>query len=85
MPNLNLTAEERRVFGQLFREADTENIGVITGEIAVKFFEKTRLEGRILGEVSKNPNPYASSLETGTMDIMKLTRLGTDLADCRQG
>ena len=51
-PNLNLTAEERRVFGQLFREADTENIGVITGDIAVKFFEKTRLEPRILGEVS---------------------------------
>ena len=85
MPNLNLTAEERRVFGQLFREADTENIGVITGEIAVKFFEKTRLEGRILGEVSINPDPYTSCLETGTLDIMKLTRLGTDLADCRQG
>lgn len=40
------------MFGQLFREADTENIGVVTGEVAVKFFEKTRLEPRILGEVS---------------------------------
>jgi epidermal growth factor receptor substrate 15 len=50
-PNLNLTPEERRVFGQLFRQADTENIGVVTGEAAVKFFEKTRLEPRILGEV----------------------------------
>lgn len=50
-PNLNLTAEERRVFGQLFREADTENIGVITGEGAVNFFQKTRLPPRILGEI----------------------------------
>ncbi|KAN0110360.1 hypothetical protein V8E51_006747 [Hyaloscypha variabilis] len=50
-PSLNLTPEEKRVFGQLFREADKENIGVVTGEVAVKFFEKTRLEPRILGEI----------------------------------
>jgi hypothetical protein len=50
-PSLNLTPEEKRVFGQLFREADKENIGVVTGEVAVKFFERTRLEPRILGEV----------------------------------
>jgi hypothetical protein len=48
---LNLTPEEKRVFGQLFRQADTEGIGVVTGEVAVKFFEKTRLEPRVLGEV----------------------------------
>ncbi|CAD6443294.1 fecf3476-7cb4-41c4-a840-cb1daf72ee50 [Sclerotinia trifoliorum] len=50
-PALNLSPEEKRVFGQLFRQADTENIGVVTGEVAVKFFEKTRLEPRILGEI----------------------------------
>jgi epidermal growth factor receptor substrate 15 len=50
-PSLNLTPEEKRVFGQLFREADKENIGVVTGEVAVKFCERTRLEPRILGEV----------------------------------
>ncbi|KAI9048042.1 hypothetical protein LZ554_007840 [Drepanopeziza brunnea f. sp. 'monogermtubi'] len=50
-PSLNLTPEEKRVFGQLFRQADSENIGVVTGEVAVKFFEKTRLEPRILGEI----------------------------------
>ena len=50
-PNLNLTAEEKRVYGQLFRQADTENVGVVTGEVAVKFFEKTRLDSRVLGEV----------------------------------
>lgn len=57
-PSLNLTAEEKRVFGQLFRQADTEGLGVVTGEVAVKFFEKTRLEPRVLGEVRIPPmNP----------------------------
>lgn len=55
-PTLNLTPEEKRIFGQLFREADKENIGVVTGEVAVKFFEKTRLEPRILGEVCISRN-----------------------------
>lgn len=52
--SLNLTPEEKRVFGQLFRQADSEGIGVVTGEVAVKFFEKTRLEPTVLGEVYKN-------------------------------
>lgn len=50
-PSLNLTPEEKRVFGQLFRQADTNEVGVVTGEVAVKFFEKTRLEPRVLGEI----------------------------------
>ncbi|KAI1842870.1 hypothetical protein JX265_011998 [Neoarthrinium moseri] len=50
-PNLNLTPEEKRVFGQLFRQADTDNVGVVTGETAVKFFDKTRLDSRVLGEI----------------------------------
>ena len=50
-PNLNLTPEEKRAYGQLFRQADTDNVGVVTGEIAVKFFEKTKLDSRILGEI----------------------------------
>lgn len=50
-PNLNLTPEEKRVFYQLFQIADTTNLGVITGEIAVSFFEKTHLPGGTLGEV----------------------------------
>lgn len=50
-PNLNLSPEERRYFGQLFTAADTDKIGVVTGEVAVKFFEKTRLPPATLGEV----------------------------------
>jgi epidermal growth factor receptor substrate 15 len=50
-PNLNLTPEEKRVFYQLFQAADTTNLGVITGEIAVPFFEKTHLPSGTLGEV----------------------------------
>lgn len=50
-PNLNLSPEEKRVYGLLFNQADTEKVGVVTGEIAVQFFEKTRLDSRILGEI----------------------------------
>lgn len=50
-PNLHLSSEERRLFGQLFSAADTEKIGVVTGEVAVKFFEKTRLSPDVLGEI----------------------------------
>ncbi|KAF5866126.1 hypothetical protein ETB97_000660 [Aspergillus alliaceus] len=48
-PNLNLTPEEKRVFYQLFQVADTTNLGVITGEVAVPFFEKTKLAPDTLG------------------------------------
>ncbi|KAL0940839.1 calcium-binding protein [Colletotrichum truncatum] len=50
-PNLNLTPDEKRLYGQLFRQADSDSVGVVTGETAVKFFEKTRLDSRILGEI----------------------------------
>ncbi|KAF8540772.1 hypothetical protein BDD12DRAFT_879918 [Trichophaea hybrida] len=49
--NIVLTPDEKKVFGQLFQAADTENLGVVTGELAVKFFEKSGLNPRILGEI----------------------------------
>lgn len=49
--NLNLTPEEKRVFGQLFQQADKTNLGVVTGEVAVSFFEKTGLQAETLGLV----------------------------------
>ena len=49
--SLDLSPEERRLFGQLFAAADTDKIGVVTGEVAVEFFKKTRLSPDILGEV----------------------------------
>lgn len=45
------------MYGQLFRLADIDNVGVVTGEVAVKFFDKTRLDSRVLGEVGC---PFAS-------------------------
>ena len=51
-PNLHLSPDERRLFGQLFSAADSEKIGVVTGEVAVKFLEKTRLPADVLGEVA---------------------------------
>ncbi|KAF1997232.1 hypothetical protein P154DRAFT_296653 [Amniculicola lignicola CBS 123094] len=48
---LNLTVEEKRAFQYLFQQADTERLGVVTGEVAVKFFERTKLAPAILGEI----------------------------------
>ena len=53
-PILNLNPEEKRFYGQLFSQADTDRLGVITGENAVKFFEKSRIAPNVLGEVRPN-------------------------------
>ncbi|RDA82509.1 hypothetical protein CP532_3177, partial [Ophiocordyceps camponoti-leonardi (nom. inval.)] len=49
--NLNLTPEEKRVYGDLFKQADPENLRVVTGDAALGFFDKTRLDSRVLGEI----------------------------------
>lgn len=64
-PNLHLSPEERRLFGQLFSAADTEKIGVVTGEVAVKFFEKTRLPSDVLGEVGTLRTGFQGRADTG--------------------
>ena len=55
--SLNLTQDERRAYGQLFQQADPEGLGVVTGDVAVKFFEKTGLDSSVLGEVSARFRP----------------------------
>lgn len=50
-PILNLSTEEKRVFSFLFNQADTDKIGVVTGERAVSFFERTKVSPNVLGEV----------------------------------
>ena len=72
-PNLHLSPEERRYFGQLFAAADTEKIGVVTGEVAVKFFEKTRLPPTTLGEV-RTWNCYLHSLDTDDSESRRYGR-----------
>lgn len=49
--SLNLAPDEKRAFQYLFQQADTEKLGVITGEVAVKFFERTKLQPAVLGEI----------------------------------
>lgn len=63
-PNLNLTSEEKRVFYQLFQAADTTNLGVVTGEVAVPFFEKTKLPPDTLGLVRRVQLPVAYGIST---------------------
>ena len=52
-PNLNLTAEEKRVYDRLLKEADPDGFGVVSGDIAVKFFERTKLAPDVLGQVRR--------------------------------
>ncbi|KAB8342962.1 hypothetical protein FH972_022557 [Carpinus fangiana] len=49
--SLNLTPEEKRAYGQLFQDADPDGLGVVTGEVAVKFFERTKLNPTVLGAI----------------------------------
>lgn len=58
--NLNLSADEKRYYGQLFQQADTDRLGVVTGEIAVRFFEKTKVAPNVLGEVRSYSSPTRS-------------------------
>lgn len=84
--NLNLSPEEKRVFGQLFRQADTENIGVVTGEVAVKFFEKTRLDPHVLGEVSLLEHGYWNSDDIPRLKgLLADMAMMLDMANCRYG
>lgn len=48
-----LSPEERRLFTHIFSIADSDNLGVITGDVAIRFFpDKARLPSETLGEVS---------------------------------
>jgi epidermal growth factor receptor substrate 15 len=60
--NLNLSADEKRYYGQLFQQADTDRLGVVTGEIAVRFFEKTKVAPNVLGEVRRHVNIEGAEL-----------------------
>lgn len=48
---MSLSPEEKRYYGQLYKIADSERLGVITGEVAVKFFEKSGLPAATLGQI----------------------------------
>ncbi|KAK9383511.1 uncharacterized protein V2V93DRAFT_341278 [Kockiozyma suomiensis] len=50
-PRLSLTAEERSLYGQLFKSLDTESIGIVTGEVARSLFERSGLTPLVLGRI----------------------------------
>ena len=50
-PILQLSPQEKAAFSYLFNLADTDSLGVITGERAVSFFEKTHVPAPALGEI----------------------------------
>ncbi|KAK4580222.1 hypothetical protein LTR86_000425 [Recurvomyces mirabilis] len=48
---LNLTDQEKRAFSFLFAQADSDSLGVVTGERAVAFFERTKVSPDVLGAI----------------------------------
>ncbi|KAK6437442.1 hypothetical protein LTR95_006358 [Oleoguttula sp. CCFEE 5521] len=48
---LNLSPDEKRAFGYLFNQADSDQLGVVTGERAVSFFQRTSVSPTVLGEI----------------------------------
>ncbi|KAK0861710.1 hypothetical protein LTR87_016860 [Friedmanniomyces endolithicus] len=50
-PVLNLSPDEKRAFSFLFSQADSDQLGVVTGERAVAFFERTKVSPNVLGEI----------------------------------
>lgn len=48
---LNLTPQEKTAFSFLFNQADKDSLGVVTGENAVTFFERTHVSPNVLGEI----------------------------------
>jgi hypothetical protein len=50
-PKLNYTPDERKLFGQLFRECDESGTNIVTGDAAVKLFQRSRIAEAVLGEV----------------------------------
>jgi len=47
----SLTPNERTAFQRYFEAADTSDLGVLTGELAVAFFAKSQLPPVVLGEI----------------------------------
>lgn len=51
-PQLNLSADEKRYFGQLFKQtADKNDGGVVTGEEAYNLFMRSGLGNETLGDI----------------------------------
>ncbi|KAI8049477.1 hypothetical protein BDF22DRAFT_181495 [Syncephalis plumigaleata] len=48
---LHLTPEEAHIYAQLFNYADNEREGVLRGQKAVTFFQKSKLPASVLGEI----------------------------------
>ena len=48
---LKLTPQEKTAYSYLFNLADSDSLGVVTGERAVHFFEKTAVPAPVLGEI----------------------------------
>lgn len=74
-PDLNLNAEEKRVYGELLREADPDGFGAVSGDVAVKFLERTKLPADVLGQVRRDHDAirydWLTACRSGRLQTLK--------------
>jgi epidermal growth factor receptor substrate 15 len=61
---VNLSADEKRLYGQLFKQCDPEGLGIVTGEVARTLFERSGLSPQVLGEIWQ----YSDTDNNGFLD-----------------
>ncbi|CAN6637962.1 EH domain-containing and endocytosis protein 1 [Trichomonascus vanleenenianus] len=48
---ISLSADEKKLYGRLFKQGDPEGLGIVTGEVARTLFERSGLPPNVLGEI----------------------------------
>jgi len=76
-PKLNLIAEEKRLFGQIFKQAaDKNDAGVVTGEEGFNLFVRSKLPQDILGEIWAIVDPENRGFLTQESFVKALRLIG---------
>ncbi|GAA6005444.1 hypothetical protein JCM11491_003644 [Sporobolomyces phaffii] len=57
LTSYNPTGNEKEAYNYLFKKADTESLGVLTGDLAVPFFSHSSLPPILLGEIWQISDP----------------------------
>jgi hypothetical protein len=76
-PKLNLIAEEKRLFGQIFKQAaDKTDTGVVTGDEGFNLFVRSKLPQDILGEIWAIVDPENRGFLTQESFVKALRLIG---------
>ena len=76
-PKLNLPAEEKRLFGQLFKQAaDKNDAGIVTGDEGFNLFMRSKLQQDVLGDIWAIVDPENRGFLTQESFVKALRLIG---------